>query len=205
MLNQIYRIIRAKGEDVSYNKHSTQINLYDCCSEKDFNFHWTQKLIKDEDVYREYPKVKGKLFREFLKDDPKEEYGFERNPHITVLYGIQDEADYFDMRKKLKNFGPIDFKISDISSFRDVENPYDVIILKIESEKLHKVHEFLKETYENDWSYPKYNPHMTLAYVKKGKCLDIEGPCDWTGKSYKCPLITFSHKDKYFLPIPLLL
>lgn len=197
----IRKIIRAKGEDTTYKFHSTQINLYDCCSEKDGGFNRAQLLIKDPQVYREHPQIKDSRFG-FLKDDPKEEYGYESKPHITVLYGLENEDDYFKIRKSLASFGEVPFTIGNIGSFRHDTNPYDVIILEIESTKLKQLHTQLREKYKNQYKYPEYKPHMTLAYVKKGECKDIEGPCAWTGTKYKAPKMIWSHTDGYYLDIP---
>jgi len=191
----------AKGKDVSYKSHSTQINLFDC-SEDGFNiFYLLQQQIPSEKVYREYEQVsdpsKGMI------DHPKEEYGYEPIPHITLLYGLKDDADYFSIRKGLKDFGPIEFEMGEVSSFRRDETPYDVMIVKIISKPLEAIHQVIKETFDNNYKFPEYKPHMTLAYVKKGECKDLEGKNFWTGTKYVCPKIQFSHKDKYFMEIPL--
>lgn len=194
----------AKGADVVYDLHSTQINLYDCASEKDFNFILLQKEIPECCIYREYPQIEKEIFLSiFQKDDPREEYGLENVPHISVLYGIKKEDDYFDMRDKLKNFGKIEFEIGKIKSFRNVDKPYDVIVLEIISPKLNELHNFLKEKYDNAFSFPTYTPHMTIAYVQKDKLKEIEGDCAWTGAKYSCNIVRFSHINGYFLDIPL--
>ena len=192
----------SKGSDVSYKYHSTQINLYDCCSEKDFNFFYLQKKVPNSMVYREYPQVAQGPF-EMMQDDPREEYGYEHTPHITVLYGLKNDEDYFKIRDNLSKIDPFEFKIGNIASFRGDKNEYDVLIVEIVSPGLSKIHEDLKKKYDNDYKYPEYKPHMTLAYVKKGACKEIEGKSLWTGQGYTCPKIQFSHKDKYFLEIPL--
>lgn len=192
----------SKGDDVQYKSHSTQINLSDCTSEKDFSFYYTQHKIPEAVVYRELPQVfKGPF--DLPADDPKEQYGYESVPHITVLYGLKNAEDYFEMRDQLSDFGSFEFTIGDITSFRRPEMDYDVIILDIISEQLHKLHGMIRKKFKNDYKFPDYKPHMTLAYVQKGACIQLEGPCDWTGTTYTCAKINFCHKDKYFLEIPL--
>ena len=197
----------SKGSDVSYSSHSTQINLYDCTSEKDFNFILLQKKIPEEAIYREYPQVEKEYFINFLgtykSDDPRESYGLESVPHVTVLYGLENQIDYFDLRDKLKNFGSIEFEIGKIKSFRSEGNPYDVLVLEIISPRLVELHKFVRENYDNTYNFPEYVPHMTLCYVTKGSLKDMEGPCSWTGTKYMCSMVRFSHKDKYYLDIPL--
>lgn len=197
--------IAAKGEGVTYDSHSTQINLRDCCSEKDYSFEYIQRLIPKEAVYREFPQVEkaGILGIMGLEDDPREQYGYETNPHITVVMGVTKEEDYFKLRNWLSKVGKLTFKIGNISSFRRDEKPYDVIKIEIESPKLNKIHEILKKHFENTDKFPEYKPHITLAYVKKGACKDIEGKCNWTGTEYTADKIIFNHKDKYGLELPL--
>ena len=195
----------AKGKEVVYKEHSTQLNLYDCCSEKDFNFHFLQQRIPEDAIYREFPQVESPFLLGSMKtDNPKEKYGLESVAHISVLYGISDENDYFKLREKLKDFGKFEFKIGDVSSFRKEDKPYDVLILKIISPKLEELHKIIKDSCDNSYSFPEYIPHMTLAYVNKGMCKDLEGKSDWTGDTYSCGIIKFSHKDGYFLDIPLI-
>jgi 8-oxo-dGTP pyrophosphatase MutT (NUDIX family) len=44
---------------------------------------------------------------------------------------------------------------------------------------------------------------MTLAYIKKDMCQDLEGPCEWTGATYTSSQLVFSHKSDGLTPIPL--
>lgn len=195
---------KAKGESIIYKYHSTQINLYDCASEKDFNFILLQKQITEDSLYREYPQVEEEFFLgAFKKDDPREEYGLENVPHVSVLYGLKEEQDYFKIRDKLKNFGAFEFEIGKIKRFGNENKPYDVLVIEIVSPRLSEIHKFIRENYKNDYSFPEYIPHMTLAYVKKGELKEIEGDSSWTGTKYKCDLLRFSHINKYFLDIPL--
>ena len=191
----------SKGKDVTYKSHSTQINLSDC-SEDGFNiFYLLQQEIPDEKIYREHNQISDPLAGS--SDHPKEQYGYESIPHITLLYGIENAEDYFILRKALKNFGPIEFEIGEVSSFRRDETPYDVLITKIISKPLEEIHKAIKENLDNNYKFSKYQPHMTLAYVKKGECKDLEGRNFWTGTKYVCSRIQFSHIDKFFLEIPL--
>ncbi|KKL17628.1 hypothetical protein LCGC14_2483660, partial [marine sediment metagenome] len=49
---------------------------------------------------------------------------------------------------------------------------YDVAIVRCKSEELTKIHDELKDTLENEDTYPTYKPHITIAYLKKGERLD---------------------------------
>lgn len=113
------------------------------------------------------------LINFFDKEDLNEEHGIEEEPHITVLYGFLPSIT-------LNNIKPLmvdkviyidDIRISGLSLFEN--DKYDVVKLDIESDKLHTYNTFFKDTLENECTFPEYQPHITLAYVKKG-----------TGKKY---------------------
>lgn len=94
-------------------------------------------------------------------------YGLEDQPHITALYGLHEEVDEHSIKKKLGDLltKPIDLEIADISLFENKD--YDVVKIGVESTKLTKINSLLRELpHTND--YPEYNPHITVAYVKKG-------------------------------------
>ena len=191
----------SKGEKVEYKSHSIQINLEDYTSEKDYHFFYLQQQIPKQFIYREKLQVLGPFG--IPQDDPKEQYGLENCPHITLIYPIKDEKDYFKLREKLKDFGSFEFTIGNIGSFRRPETKYDVLINEIESPKLQELHKYIKKNCKNNYKFPNYIPHMTLAYVQKRTCTELEGMSLWTGQKYTCKKIQFSHVDGYFLEIPL--
>jgi len=100
------------------------------------------------------------------------DYGLEKEPHLTLLYGFDGDVEPEDVKKILdiKMKSPITISIYDISIFEN-EN-FDVVKFSIKSDELDKIHNSLK-LLPNKQSYPNYTPHITIAYVKKG-----------TGKKY---------------------
>lgn len=192
-------IVIAKGADRSYSYHSIQLNLDACLSEKDYTFFRLQQQIPADAIYRELPQVKSTFGA--LVDDPNEEFGLESKPHITVLYGLTDENTFFPIRKALVANGAIKFQFGKIGSFRTADD-HDVIIVEIISPDLHKVNGILRQfPYEN--TYPEYKPHMTVSYVKKGACKDLEGDWDGMGRTMTANALDWSHKDKFHLDLPL--
>lgn len=94
-------------------------------------------------------------------------YGLEHDPHITVLYGLHsNEIKDSEITKLIRTFNIIkDIKLTGISCFETDE--YDVLKFDVESETLVKMNsEFKKFPYTS--SYPKYHPHLTIAYLNKG-------------------------------------
>jgi hypothetical protein len=195
-------VIVAKGDGVAYDYHSVQANLDDCAHEKDSGFWRTRNLIPHDAVYRELPQVMSRNHYGILQDDPNEEYGLEKIAHVTLLYGLVNENDFFPVRRNFAAMEAPTFKIGKISSFRNPDKPYDVILLEIDSPAFHVINKQLR-TYKNENTYPEYKPHMTLGYVKKGALADLDGKdVDWTGTEYRVGRAEWSHKDKFKLPLP---
>lgn len=109
---------------------------------------WNKKVIPEEYLY--------------IKDN---DYGRDKEPHVTILYGFVPDLNENQIREILKNTKPFSVTITGVGIF---ENPvYDVIKLNIESSELRRLNSICKK-YPHQSDYPVYHPHLTLAYVKKG-------------------------------------
>ncbi len=182
------KILEKTGGTYSY--HSLQIDLLPYFSEKDYRILQLMESISNDIIYT----------------DPKDDsYGKENDPHITVLYGFGEDVTYFGIREFLENRGIIPIKFGNISSFRnDGKEPYDVLIIEMDSPELTKVHNTLKKKFKNKDSFPTYKPHMTLAYVLPGKGTEFEGECLLTNSEINIDKFTFVHKAGYKLEVPLI-
>ena len=114
------------------------------------------KMIREEDLYTE----EGK------------EYGRESESHVTVLYGLDpEEVGSKECRQKLEPwFGSVSqVELLDVSVFENEDKPYDVVKIDVRvTDGLKAMNASLRELpYESD--FPDYHPHVTLAYVLKGK------------------------------------
>jgi len=124
-----------------------------------FNFtNWSEfirNLISEEDIY--------------ISNDDEDinNYGYENEPHCTILYGFHHYNNIVnDIKIYLPKLEDLDDILRcDITSFEQEE--YDVIKFDIKSEKLTNLNNKLCENfnYSNDYVY---HPHITIAYVKKG-------------------------------------
>jgi hypothetical protein len=192
--------------NVEYEFHSTQINLNDFQSEKDYRFFNLQRQIPEENIYREFPQIENEKWKSLniLQDDPNEKYGLENEYHITVCYGLKNECEYFKLRKLLSEFNEFEIEFGNVSSFRRDEKPYDVLKVDIISQQLNDLHYLITSNVENEQSFPEYQPHMTLGYIKKGTCIELEKPANGlTGTKLLINKIVFSHADNYYLDLPL--
>ena len=52
---------------------------------------------------------------------------------------------------------------------------YDVVIIKVISDDLHRLHKDIKKEIDVEETYPEYKPHCCIAYVKKGEANNFAG------------------------------
>ena len=118
---------------------------------------WNKRIhiVKPEDIYE--------------KDD---DYGYEKEPHLTIVYGLHDEElDKKELYEKIQEIiRPVTVTIDTIGIFEQKNNTdYDVVKFDVPPTAQLKGYrkEFMK--FPNTQSFRAYHPHMTIAYVKKGK------------------------------------
>lgn len=100
-------------------------------------------------------------------DDEDPSYGIEKDPHVTLLYGIHDEEvepnEVFEKMDECEL--PKTLKLENVSMFKG--DKYDVLKFDVNEELLNKINNKLCELpYSTD--YPEYHAHSTIAYLKKG-------------------------------------
>lgn len=104
------------------------------------------------------------ISKEDIYDEPG--FGLEKEPHVTVLYGFHDNVDVEDIKKTTTFFkSPIQVKVLNISKFENEK--FDVLKFAVESASLDKMNEIMT-FYPHTNSFPDYNQHVTIAYLKKG-------------------------------------
>ena len=107
--------------------------------------------VEDSDVYK-----------------PEEDrYGKETNPHVTVLFGIHEGVEDYEIVDICNRIDPslIFLKIKEIDSFSNSE--FDVIKLNIESDALNDMNSMFKSLPHTN-SFPDYRPHITISYLNRG-------------------------------------
>jgi 2'-5' RNA ligase len=139
---------------------------------------WGKKQIKDEDIY-----VSAK----------EATLGRENEIHATVLYGIHSSSADQSI-KLLKDTGPIKAKLGKTGIFIKPRS-YDVIMIEIESSDLNRLNELLIKNIKHTNKYGLYKPHVTIAYVKKGKAWKHVNNLDWCGMEFTCDEAVFSSKN----------
>ena len=142
---------------------------------------YTDLITEGHCIMADVPQKESML--EFIKKIPNEcvyeevgeNYGKEANPHVTVMYGLSPIEE--NRVKELLNKVPkkIVAELGKISKFSNADTPYDVLKIEVRSPHLNKIHEMIRKNFDNNYKWSEYNPHVTLAYVKKGTCNEYVG------------------------------
>ena len=175
------RIIARFRERLSYDFSSTQCNMPPNLSNE--IYQWGKDNITDDEIA---PTEK----RQPLDDI-----------HVTLKYGIHT-IDFTAARDLIQTIGPIDIELGPITKFNS--NPeFDVIKIDVESADLHRLNKILSDSMKVTDTYPVYQPHITIAYVKKGTCGHLVGREDFSKRKVTLDGVTFSGKDnrKTFMPL----
>jgi len=155
-----------------FDYSSTQVNLPDDLAKQ--VMAWGYKHIPESYLYKVGP-----------------EYGREPEPHITILYGMQ-ETNVQKIKHALLDQSPFKVKLKKINTF---ETPnFDVVKIEVESDVLFHLNELFKSKFDHKCMHPEYSPHVTIAYLKKNKYKNIDdNPFD--GTEFNVRHIAFSSKN----------
>lgn len=156
---------------------STQVDIP--AAEKKIILAFGKDFISDEDLADE------------IDWEPRED-----KPHITVKFGLHtDNAD--DLKELLADVEPFEVTLRKTSIFAGKgETNYDVVKIDVESDALHALNKLISDNLETTDTHPKYIPHLTLAYVKKGKGAQYVGDKTFDGQTISFDKITFSDKNR---------
>lgn len=124
----------------------------------DFLLSWNQLNIPEDALHVDEDGGKGR----------------EREPHVTVKYGLIAQAVPEELRDIAQATAPFSIMIGVVSLFAN--NPkYDVVKLDVESPALRRLNKQVSDAVPHEDTYPDYHPHLTLAYVEKGSCDHLVG------------------------------
>lgn len=130
-----------------------------------------------------YGKIKDDIL--YLPDKEQDKYGREDEFHITVKYGLKETNPEL-IRPYLK---PVKIKLGPIGKFE--QEDYDVLKVDVISKDLETINKTISENFENADEHPIYEPHITLAYVQKGKGDELVGEETFKDEEFEI-------KDFYF-------
>ena len=160
---------------------------------------YTDLITEGHCIMADVPQKEAML--EFIKKIPNEcvyeevgeNYGKEANPHVTVMYGLSpiEENRVKELLTKVPK--KIVAELGKISKFSNADAPYDVLKIEVKSPHLNKIHEMIRNNFENNYKWSEYNPHVTLAYVKKGTCNEYVGNKTFEGVKVMFEAFTYSN------------
>lgn len=156
-----------------YDYASTQVNLPSDIAKKIMD--WGNENIPDEEI-----------------SNKDENTGREDNPHITILYGIVDDAPH-QIIDLLEGKPSAKATLGKVTLFEN--DDYDVVKVSVESEDLHEFQKLLWDEVEHESDYPEYKPHVTIAYVKPGSGSLYSGATDFEGIEMTFDTVVFSPSD----------
>ena len=98
-------------------------------------------------------------------------YGYEDTPHITALYGVHAEEVSTDQVREVMQ--RLDLKgitvwLGQVSFFDEKNAAYEVLKFEVVSPELIQFYYHLKTNLPYTKTHPKYSPHATIAYLRKG-------------------------------------
>jgi len=163
-------------EPSDYKFSSTQVNL--------------PKEIADQII----------AFGKRIPDTDLADDGRETEPHITVKYGLHGSDPKF-VQDALAGERPATVKFGKVSLFENDE--FDVVKIDVDSPDLHQLNKKVAESQPVTDTFPTYQPHATIAYVKKGKGAKYVGDTFLEGKTATLDSVTFSGRDGDKVEIPL--
>ena len=153
-------------------------------NEKKYDYSSVQVSLENTEVQD--------ILKDFeINKDDLSGYGKETEPHITIKYGLHT-GNFKEVHDLLKDVKPIVATLGKISLF---ENDEDVIKVDIKGKDLHDLNKYISDNLKCTDTYPDYNPHMTIAYVKKGAGKKYIKNSDFENKKIVFNEIEFSNKN----------
>lgn len=96
----------------------------------------------------------------------KAEYGREREPHITIKFGLTQNYSQEQLKQILKGTVPFIITVQQLGIFSN--SLFDVVKIDVQPDKeLLRLRDVLNALPNAD-EHKEYHPHITLAYVKSG-------------------------------------
>lgn len=170
-------------------KFSEQINEQRTSPKRDFGC-----LMYNFTIENWVADVLSKIDEKDLYKPEEDSFGLEKDPHITALYGFEDDKvsldKLYDFVKKVKD---VDVLIGDVSIFEG--EAYDVLKFDINSDTLVDLNKVLTENFDYKTDFPNYHPHMTIGYFLKGEASKYFDVLKEITFDIKKPLFCYSRVD----------
>lgn len=173
---------------------------------KDDNNHQYYYLCVPQDQLPSWLIEGAQFIQSQINPEDLTDGGLETEYHITVNFGLLDRNSYFTIRDNIigsKEWETATCMIGLVNSFRREDKSFDVLKISIISPRLSQIHYNAVAQLHNEDENPLYEAHLTLAYIKKGSCTDLEGVFPLTGASFSINALQWRHTSGYKLPVPI--
>lgn len=146
-------------------------------------------------------KAQALLFANSIPKADLAEDGIETDTHVTIKYGVRP-----DMLPVISRIAaetePMVLRFGPVSLFT-TNDDFDVVKVEVESDQLRSLNGRLAALPGSDNTRPFYNPHLTIAYVRKGAGEKYVGPGPLIGQTVTVNQLTFSDADGNKTAVPL--
>lgn len=130
-----------------------------------------------------------------FREDQLAPDGIEWQPHITILFGFPADFDPKKLKPVLSKFSEIRIDLREIRRFKNEE---DCLHLRVVSEDLRRLNAALRKEFpEVEVTYPDYKPHCTLAYVRPGTHLRLDGSRKFNDTTAACDKMIYTGPGIY--------
>lgn len=172
-------------EKQSYQYSSAQINLPEPLAGE--IIAWGKKHIPEEEIFH---------------DPSNESFGRETEMHVTILYGIHNESPK-EITQILRNVEPFQIQLGTIGVFTN-SNKFDVVKVNVQCDKLHRLNTRFQLRLPFTNMYNVYQPHVTIAYVKKGKGWKHNRIDKFVGRKFIADDVLFASRNnkRYHISLP---
>ena len=144
------------------------------------------KSIPEEDLYIESDEKSDAIHGDTWS------YGVEDDPHITVKWGILTK-DVDEIKELIKDETGGEVSLVEIGIFEN--DDYDVLKVTVKSKALSKINKIVSDNLETHDTFPTYNPHITLAYLKTGKGEEYSKKNPFKDLSFEFDEVVFEDYD----------
>lgn len=163
---------------------SLQVNLPKGISDE--IFAWGESNISDEEIFIDVNNM---------------HFGREDEIHVTILYGIHTESPQV-IEKLFANKAAFAITLGKIGVFTN-KDAFDVVKVDVKSKDLIDLNQIISDSLDYTNKYMVYHPHVTIAYVCKGKGWKHSGKTPFENRTVLVDRVTFSSRNGQKTIIPL--